>query len=638
MQDTTSSGDTSGSPFSLKLTLTAVLKNLGILLLALGLAVLIRKFLLGALENRIVWVTFYPAVMVAALYGGLLTGLLAAVVSALIALYGWPLIGTGPFINDGADVLGMAAFLLNGAMMAVVAELARRARIRAIKARDQAENANRAKSVFLANMSHELRTPLNAILGFSRLLQNDSSISLENRRSLGLINRSGEHLLGLINNVLNLSKIEAGHIAIENSAFDLLGVMRDLVELLCPRAEAKDVALSLDLSEDVPRFIVADESKLRQIVLNLLGNAVKFSSAGKVLLGISCKPAEGQGDLTLRITVRDSGTGLEQDEIHRIFEPFYQAGKVTNHEGTGLGLTITRDFVTLMGGSISVESTPGAGSVFTVDLPVGLPQSLSPGVSAGESTGGSSWLGSEAPLRDDNRIPRLPEGQDGWRVLIVEDQRENAQLLSRVLQQAGFQVRVAWNGAEGVEAFKSWGPHFIWMDWRMPVMDGMEATQRIRKLEGGQDVRIVTLSASVFKQDREDLIKAGADDFITKPIRFSEIFGCMENQLGIRFIYDQSHAVEPDSLPRGLDYKALAGLSGTIRADLATALTSLDSSRISAALASVTQADPGLAADLGRNIEAFQYTAILDALQSVDMASAAEVADAAEVPDLAHGG
>jgi signal transduction histidine kinase/ActR/RegA family two-component response regulator len=601
--------------------LRVALKDLGILLLALGLAVAIRKFLLGALEARIVWVTFYPAVMVAALYGGLITGFLAAVVSSLIALYGWPLIGNHPFINDGADLLGMVAFLFNGAMIAVVAEVARRARIKAIHAKDQAESANKAKSVFLATMSHELRTPLNAILGFSRLLQNDENISPENKRSLGLINRSGEHLLALINNVLNLSKIEAGHISIDESVLDLSGLMRDLVELLRPRAEAKGLSLSLDLAEDVPRFIMADEAKLRQIVLNLLGNAVKFSAAGTILLAISQKPCDVSERIILQISVRDSGEGIGQEEVQKIFEPFYQAASTRVREGTGLGLAITRDFITLMGGSISVESTLGEGSVFLVDLPVGLP--------GGVGTDDISASASAAVSRDDNRIPHLAPGQDDWRILIVEDQSENSQLLSRILEQAGFQVRVAWNGAEGVEAFRSWRPHFIWMDWRMPVMDGKEATRLIRSLEGGRDVRIVTLSASVFKQDRDELIQAGADDFVTKPIRFREIFGCMEARLGVRFTYDKalpdnSGVIEQGGQPPLLDHKTLASLPDPLRANLAAAIGSLDSGRIGTALDAVSAVDPVLAADLRRNIGLFQYTAILDALQSMAKADAPE--------------
>jgi signal transduction histidine kinase/ActR/RegA family two-component response regulator len=579
--------------------LRTTLRDLGIVLLAMAVAVLARKFILGALGTRIVWVTFYPVVMFAALYGGWHAGLLSAGASCLIALFGWTLLADQPFVKDAGDRLGMFAFLFNCVMIAAMAEAARRARARALKAKEQAETAQRAKRAFLANMSHELRTPLNAILGFSELMQADPSTSAEQRRTLGIINRSGDHLLGLINSVLDMAKIEAGRTVVEDTAFDLGAMTRDIADLMRPRAEARRLEFTSETEAEVPRVIVADEGKLRQVVLNLVGNAIKFTAKGSVALRLASRPLAELNRLTLVIEVEDSGEGMAAEDQRRIFEPFVQLGSTSGQKGTGLGLAITRQFVELMGGGIRVQSTPGKGSVFRVEVPV--QQAESAAVFSADEV--------------QTRLARLAPGQPECRVLIVEDQVENWLLLRQLLERAGFQVRVAENGEEGVEAFQSWLPHFIWMDWRMPVMDGLEATRRIRAFEGGRGVKIVALSASVLKEEREQVLAAGVDDFVAKPIQFGAIYDCMAKHLGVRFVTVDP----PQSAARGpsgdLDPEALQALPPALRAELAEALVSLDGARIAGSIRRVSEVDPALGGALGHLSGQLRYTAILRALK-----------------------
>ena len=404
-----------------------------------------------------------------------------------------------------------------------------------VEARDQALAANHAKSAFLANMSHELRTPLNAILGFSDLLRVNGA-SDEQRRDLDIINRSGEHLLGLINDVLDMAKIESGGTTVETAAVDLHGLLNDTVSMLRERARTKNLGLLLEVFPQTPRFVRCDAGKLRQVLTNLLGNAVKYTEEGGIVLRADAKPGETPNDFTLIFEVEDTGIGIAPEDQARIFEPFVQAGGRRAAKGTGLGLAISRHFVQLLGGTIRLESTPGRGSRFCVEIPAQTAEA------------------SEVMVETDDvqQVIGLEPGQPEYRVLIVEDQKENWLLLERLLQTVGFQVRVANDGRQGIECFEMWRPHFIWMDIRLPVLSGSEAATRIRELEGGAEVKIAAVTASAFTSQRDEVLKAGFDDFLRKPYRPQEIFDCMARHLGVRYRYGAGQQAAAGDLPATL--------------------------------------------------------------------------------------
>lgn len=560
-------------------------------------AAALRIWPLQALESRLAWLTFYPAVMVVAIYGGLSAGLLATVLACLTVTFLWPLLVAQPFIKHPADWLGMSVFILTGSMISGVAEAMRRAQARAIKAQKQAEAANRAKSVFLATMSHELRTPLNAILGFSALMRSDPGLTEGQRDNLDIINRSGGHLLSLINDVLDMAKIEASRVILEVEPFDLGALVRDITDMLGKRAEEKGLQLQLDPSSRFPRFIKSDKEKLRRVVVNLVSNAIKYTNHGSVILRLGVQAGDEMRRLI--IEVEDSGIGISQADQARIFEPFVQVGKSGTQKGTGLGLAIAREYVELMGGSIGVESTPDIGSLFRVSVPVQSAEEADvvlPEVARG-------------------RVIDLAPGQPEYRILIVEDQVENQLLLQRLLEDAGFTVKLAENGTEAVDLFQRFRPHFIWMDRRMPVMDGLEATQRIRALDGGKEVKIVAVSASVFGDQRTETLTQGMDDFVRKPYRPSEIFDCMERHLGVRYLYG---ADEPTTADSALSAGTLAQLPEALRQELADALINGNTEHITELILRIEQQDAALAKTLAHHVAAFNYLPILNALEVVD--------------------
>lgn len=463
-------------------------------------------------------------------------------------------------------------------------------------ARDAAEAANKAKSVFLANMSHELRTPLNAILGFSSMMRRESQLSESQLENLNIVIRSGEHLLTLINDVLDMSKIEAGRVQLENAPFDLGGMVRDVTDMMEVRAHEKGLQLLIDQTSEFPRYIVGDEARLRQVLINLVGNAVKFTSEGGITVRLGTRQNH---HAHLLIEVEDTGLGIAKEDQLRIFESFVQLGEHRDSKGTGLGLTISRQFIEMMGGSISVDSTPGQGSMFRVDLPL-------------KEADESDIIKSES-LHKGNVVALAP-GQPAFRVLIVEDQLENQLLLRKLIESVGIAVKIAKNGAEAIDVFTQWQPHLIWMDRKMPVMDGLEATRRIRELPGGDTVKIIAVTASAFQDQRAEVMAAGMDDFVRKPYRSQEIYDCLARHLALQFLYENPLDVAP--LVQ-LTSAMFAALPSACCQKLKEALESLETESIAAAIAEISQYDDALAQSLTVLTERFDYPAILKLLQEM---------------------
>jgi signal transduction histidine kinase/DNA-binding NarL/FixJ family response regulator len=486
-------------------------------------------------------------------------------------------------------------------------------------------------------MSHELRTPLNAILGFSQVMVRDSSLNNQHQQHLEIINRAGEHLLSLINDILEMSKIEAGRTKLNENSFNLIQLLETLEKMFRLKAESKKLQLNFELADGVPQFVSGDEGKLRQILINLLGNAIKFTQTGSVTLQVkmkvekslavstaeltdiqtkpgccagsnhseslavssvaiqrkagccagsnhseslavstaaiqrkagccagsnhseslavstaaiktkrgccagsahsesladfdcvdanSIRPAFLQNAefLRLQFEIEDTGPGIAAEEMNKLFEPFEQTK--TGHksqQGTGLGLPISRKFVQMMGGDITVSSTPGLGSKFAFDIQISLADPTEVKM-----------------LQADKKVIGLAPNQPEYRILVVDDRADNRLVLVRLLSSIGLLVREAKNGQEAIAVWEDWQPQLIWMDMRMPLMDGYEATKQIKAHPLGKTTVIIALTASAFEEERKSILAAGCDDFMRKPFEAKILFAKMEEILGIRYVYEE---------------------------------------------------------------------------------------------------
>jgi len=511
-----------------------------------------------------------------------------------------------------------------------------------------AESANRAKSEFLANMSHELRTPLNAILGFTQIMRRDLNLLETHREQLSIIHRSGEHLLSLINDILDLSKIELGRIYLEFQNFDFYLMLASLKEMLQVKADAKNLAFQIECSSEVPQYLETDDKKLRSTLINLVGNAIKFTEYGSVVLRVSLAdygyfpPADvssfrlNQKKLKLHFEIEDTGPGIAFEEMDTLFQPFIQTKTgEKSAEGTGLGLAISQRFVRLMGGEITVTSKVDMGSIFKFDILC--------------AEGTQIKL---IPPEVSQRAIALAPNQPTYRILVVEDQWTNLKLLTNILEPVGFAVCEAQNGLEGLEVWQRWQPHLIFMDLRMPVMDGYQATQQIRiqeqqrrqkkftfkgKIFAGHNLMrsssvnaqdpvdhtvIIALTASAFESNRSVVLDVGCDDFIPKPFEENVLLEKIAHHLGVQYLYERTAygAFLPDRFPQQTQDQLITSESLSVMPnewilELRSSALAAREQRIYKLISQIPEADKWLAVGLTNLVKNLLFDQIVDLTQ-----------------------
>ncbi|MEM9091714.1 MAG: ATP-binding protein [Cyanobacteria bacterium P01_F01_bin.53] len=498
----------------------------------------------------------------------------------------------------------------------------KQAEVEMLQAKEMAEVANKAKSEFLANMSHELRSPLNSLLGFAQLMARSVTLPPEHQEGVGIISRSGEHLLTLINDVLDISKIEAGRTILNPTAFDLHLLLRDLREMFQLKADEKQLHCYFHCASDVPQFIQTDQSKLRQVLINLLSNAIKFTLEGSITLRVEKldKEAHELPTVTLQFAVEDTGMGMGDDELQQALEPFVQtkSGRLSQ-EGTGLGLPISRNFVQMMGGDLFVSSrlAPDTanshlrGTTVTATIQVLVVDKKQVGD------------------RNSRRVRSLAIDQPSYRILVVYDNPDTRNLLITRLAPVGFLLKEAVNGQEAVDIAQDWHPHLIWMDLRMPVMDGYEATKCIKAQPNPPS--IIALSANSGLSEQAAARAAGCDDVMLKPFQVADVFDAIAQQLGVVYEYDDEllqvdsgspqHNGEQDSgdqhngeIP--LPIALLRKLPPELLQNLEAAVLCLHWDTISQLIEKINETEPTLANALSWAVHNFQCTHITEAIQA----------------------
>ncbi len=466
-----------------------------------------------------------------------------------------------------------------------------------LQARDAAEAASRAKSAFLANMSHEVRTPMHSILGYAQVLLRDPAIRGSHRQGLKAIFKSGEHLLALLNDLLDVSRIGSGLFAANRAPLDVKALIGEAVHLHAPRAAEKGLNLALDWSPGVPRVIVGDQEKLGRVLASLLSNAIKFTERGGATVAVAVRPAERDGgDERLVVSVRDTGTGIGAADLERLFRPFAQTRVgIEAHGGTGLGLALSRELARLMGGDLAAESRPGEGSTFRLDLPLERGEGADPASSHGAVTG---VKGQRAPKR----------------ILIVEDDEDERILLRVILGHAGFDVREATDGAASLEAFDAWRPHLVLLDMSLPVLDGYAVARAVREREVDSATPLVALTARARPSERARMLEAGVDVVLVKPSTAGEILEAIRRQLGIEYTYEEQAAgIEPPSQPPSSPRASLVpSVPPSLLAELRDTVRAADYFRM---MEIIDQLPDDTAGELRALAERYDYAAIEELLR-----------------------
>lgn len=476
------------------------------------------------------------------------------------------------------------------------------------QAKEAAEESNRMKSAFVANVSHEIRTPMNAILGFTEMMLRETDLPERHRHYLKIIAKSGEHLLDLLNDVLEMSRIESGRVNLLETDFSLKQLLCDLEAMFLPKATSKGLKFSIAGNRELPEALVADKQKLSQILINLIDNAIKFTEHGEVSVHLwSVSTDDTSGKVRVVAEVRDEGPGISLQDQSRLFQLFSQTAIGEARGGTGLGLAISRNFSRLMGGDITVDSQPGKGSVFRLEVPAGIGQS------------------EFREIPGDAVIESLEPGQKPFRILVVDDEQMNREVMAGILSRVGFSYRLAEDGEQALHLFKEWLPDLVLLDIRMPGLDGYETTRQLRSLPEGEGVPVIGVSAGVFAQDRQRAIASGMDDFVSKPFKAQELLQRIGDYLKVRYVYqtkpDQASATEAQNETYFAGKtKELAKIPADLQRLLREAAAHADYFELMAAIERLQEYSPRMAGKLRIMVLRYNYEACLDLLNTGDEA------------------